>query len=228
MTVGGPAFAGDVEPVCGNGVLEGNEQCDDGNNANWDGCSHYCWNQLCEIAPPQDCAMASVGKLTLQRRGEGDTMTGTIRLELSGFDDVALADFGDPVFNVTRHDVCFYGDRPYPYGELVVARGLARCGEKACWRQKGEESYVYADRNADSWGVKKILLQSSAGGGRISFAAQLKKNGPWMPVMTEEFANDAIAEIRVVTSEGACFGASMTDVLVNTEARFKARIPPIR
>ncbi len=29
-------------PVCGNGILEQGEQCDDGNNLNGDGCSGYC------------------------------------------------------------------------------------------------------------------------------------------------------------------------------------------
>jgi cysteine-rich repeat protein len=28
---------------CGNGVTEGIEECDDGNNANGDGCNEICW-----------------------------------------------------------------------------------------------------------------------------------------------------------------------------------------
>jgi cysteine-rich repeat protein len=37
-------FAALIEPapVCGNGVIEGGEQCDDGNTANADGCSDVC------------------------------------------------------------------------------------------------------------------------------------------------------------------------------------------
>ena len=30
------------EPVCGNGIVEGDEECDDGNNADGDGCSSTC------------------------------------------------------------------------------------------------------------------------------------------------------------------------------------------
>jgi cysteine-rich repeat protein len=33
--------------VCGNGVLEGGEQCDDGNNNNFDGCSEHCTIEIC-------------------------------------------------------------------------------------------------------------------------------------------------------------------------------------
>jgi len=29
-------------PVCGNGILEGNEACDDGNNVSGDGCTMFC------------------------------------------------------------------------------------------------------------------------------------------------------------------------------------------
>ena len=32
----------DCQPTCGNGVVEGTEQCDDGNNNNNDGCSNQC------------------------------------------------------------------------------------------------------------------------------------------------------------------------------------------
>ena len=34
-------------PVCGNGVVEGNEWCDDGNTANNDGCSSGCIEEFC-------------------------------------------------------------------------------------------------------------------------------------------------------------------------------------
>ena len=34
-------------PICGNGVREGNEQCDDGNTNNNDNCSNSCRNPIC-------------------------------------------------------------------------------------------------------------------------------------------------------------------------------------
>ena len=33
--------------VCGNGTLEGSEECDDGNTASEDGCSSSCMNEFC-------------------------------------------------------------------------------------------------------------------------------------------------------------------------------------
>ncbi len=34
--------AHEPQPVCGNGIVEGNEQCDDSNTQNGDGCNQYC------------------------------------------------------------------------------------------------------------------------------------------------------------------------------------------
>jgi cysteine-rich repeat protein len=39
-------------PVCGNGAIEGTEQCDDGNTADGDGCNHLCENELGTCTPP--------------------------------------------------------------------------------------------------------------------------------------------------------------------------------
>ncbi len=39
---GGDDGGGGVPPGCGDGVISGNEQCDDGNTADGDGCSHTC------------------------------------------------------------------------------------------------------------------------------------------------------------------------------------------
>lgn len=36
------SFQVTIDPVCGNGVLESWEQCDDGNTNAWDGCSNFC------------------------------------------------------------------------------------------------------------------------------------------------------------------------------------------
>ena len=42
-----PACRGPVVPVCGDGILEGNEDCDDGNTKDCDGCSHTCKIEVC-------------------------------------------------------------------------------------------------------------------------------------------------------------------------------------
>ena len=53
---------GEPEPVCGNGIIESSEQCDDNNNVNGDGCSSTCIieepEEVCGdgiIQSPEEC-----------------------------------------------------------------------------------------------------------------------------------------------------------------------------
>jgi len=52
-----------IAPVCGNGTLEGDETCDDGNTADGDGCSATCTvevaAELDEVEPNNDAAQAT-------------------------------------------------------------------------------------------------------------------------------------------------------------------------
>ena len=38
----GPVFVATIAGICGNGVVEANEECDDGNTVDGDGCSSTC------------------------------------------------------------------------------------------------------------------------------------------------------------------------------------------
>jgi cysteine-rich repeat protein len=225
-----PAFAGDVA-VCGNGAVEAEEQCDDGNTLNWDGCNENCARRLCVSPAPTGCIMANHGKLSVTERGKDDKRTGKFKLELSGFaEDVALLDFGDPVFGTTRYDLCIYGDERDPNGNLVVARGFQMCGKKqsSCWKKKKEDTYVYSDPEMVWWGIRSITLQAGeAGGGRISYTAAEGKKSE-MPLLNSALEGDAYVDIRLMTDDGRCFGAELLDVIVNDRMRFKARGDEIR
>jgi fibro-slime domain-containing protein len=69
--------------VCGNGKVEGSEQCDDGNNATGDGCSPFC--RLEPVCPPAggECTTACgdglllpIDKLNGQECDDGNTVDG--------------------------------------------------------------------------------------------------------------------------------------------------------
>jgi cysteine-rich repeat protein len=223
-----PAHGGAGDAVCGDSAVEGTEQCDDGNTEDWDGCSASCQIRLCMDPPPPDCVMAFHGTLSVSQRGKDDKRTAKFKLELSGFsEDAALLDFGDPVFGLTRYDLCVYGELPYPYGQVIVPRGFDTCGkkEKACWKKKGEDTYVYSDEDLLASGVRKILFQAGPRGeGRISVTAARTKKSPYLGLMNSALEGDASAEIRIMSSDGRCFGGSFTDLLVNETERFKARV----
>src|SRR5258705_7936076 len=52
------SLAGIVGQVCGNGTVEGTEQCDDGNTNSGDGCAYNCIIELCgngTLDPGEEC-----------------------------------------------------------------------------------------------------------------------------------------------------------------------------
>jgi|GEM_PF-1227194 len=56
--VTGSATKSWVTPQCGNGVVEGGEQCDDGNQNNNDACTNACLHKRCGdgyVQPPEQC-----------------------------------------------------------------------------------------------------------------------------------------------------------------------------
>ena len=72
-----------VRTVCGNGVREGSEQCDDGNNNTGDGCSPFCRNEPICPAAGGACASACGDGLLLavdiangQECDDGNTVSG--------------------------------------------------------------------------------------------------------------------------------------------------------
>jgi cysteine-rich repeat protein len=57
-TITGTATKSWVTPQCGNGVVEGGEECDDGNQANNDSCTNACANAVCGdqiVGPGEQC-----------------------------------------------------------------------------------------------------------------------------------------------------------------------------
>lgn len=103
----------DVTPICGNGIVEAGEQCDDGNTNNNDACSNAC-----TINQPTDPSF-SISK-TLSNGAEigtfevGDTITFNVTILNDGdtdFTSVEFRDVFDPVFlNYTSGNVTIAGE----------------------------------------------------------------------------------------------------------------------
>jgi len=63
---GGSGDPGPSGPTCGDGVVEGGEECDDGNTVNGDGCSAGCLNQFgILITSPEEGEVSSILDLDL-------------------------------------------------------------------------------------------------------------------------------------------------------------------
>jgi len=48
--------------LCGNGVVEGDEECDDGNITDRDGCSSVCLTEFAAAGPPTNKSSSSKHK----------------------------------------------------------------------------------------------------------------------------------------------------------------------
>ena len=94
-------------PICGNGILESGEVCDDGNVVNGDGCSNsckieFCGDNLCNGAEtcstcPTDCGICSPGIGV----GPNDTcfLSGTLILTLESDIEIQNVKVGDIILS---------------------------------------------------------------------------------------------------------------------------------
>jgi cysteine-rich repeat protein len=215
--------------VCGDAVLDEGEQCDDGNTLPYDGCSQTCRLRYCKTPAPTDCVMAKHGKIRIQERGEGDRTRASWKIDIADFGEAtAPADFGDPVFGVTRYDICVYGDRDEPHANLVVARGFDQCGpkQKSCWRLLGDEGYRYTDPDWSASGVRTIdLVASATGGGRIRISAKRGQEKIALPPLTKRLEKNQTARVYVLSTDGRCFGTEFPYVQANDVDDFRATNP---
>lgn len=225
------AFAGLARVAgCGDGVLDAEEeQCDDGNTEDGDGCDSRCRIRLCLIPAATGCIEATEGKLSIRQKGEGDKSRGKFAVELGAFaEDVEALDFGNPVFDTTRFDLCVYGASDDLVGQLIVDRGFGLCGPKdeTCWKPLDDRGYRYKDKERLAGGIgEMLLLAGPAGDGEIRVGAKRTKKSQRLPRMTQALAGGTQAEIRLMSSHGRCVAATLDDVKRADEGRFVGSAP---
>jgi len=144
ITFGGNVSEGnDTSPVCGNGILESGEQCDDGNTISNDGCSSACqnestggtqinWNLNLDAQPSYTITTAVGGILNIISGGKQYTLditeagTQTITFKISGtsYDSfiTLLLDKGLKIdFDKDgNNDALFILDSISPSGESII------------------------------------------------------------------------------------------------------------
>jgi cysteine-rich repeat protein len=223
-----PAFVGLAHfGGCGDGILDPGEACDDGNVLDGDGCNATCKVRLCRVPPSDACVVARRASLSIKEKRTDKKDVARLALKLQGFDEaVAQSDFGDPVFQTTRFDVCVYGESDDLVAQMIVDRGFDTCGEKqqTCWKPIGEKGYRYSDKSMDSAGIGSILaVGGKAGQGKVQVKGQRTKKSRRLPRMAGALEGDSRATIQVVASDGRCFGAELPNVKRAENGQFKAR-----
>jgi cysteine-rich repeat protein len=221
-----PARAG-AEELCGNGALDGDEECDDGNLEDGDGCNATCRIRLCLAAPPSDCIAAARASLSVRQKITEKKDVGSLNLSIGGFsEEVSQLDFGDPVFDTTRYDLCIYGQDDRLRSQLIVSRGFRSCGEKkqSCWKLVRDQGYLYRDPDLTASGVgSMLLLGGSPGAGKIEVRGRRTKESQRLPRISGVLAGHTRASLRLMVGGGRCVSASLDDVQIADENRFRAR-----
>jgi cysteine-rich repeat protein len=229
--------------VCGNGEIEGDEECDDGNTAGGDCCDANCQpepegspceedDELCttdacdgdgecdhEEEPAPDCRSTAAGGATLVLRDtEGDAKD-LIMWKWRRGAATTKAEFGDPT-EATSYALCVYDDS----GLLVTltAPASGTCGNHACWTSP-PGGFRYRDPERTPEGVADLLLQQGRRDGRTKLV--LEATGENLDVPDLGVLESPLTVQLRRSGSPLCWGARYTfpPARRNDEVRFRDR-----
>ena len=223
----------DVPGVCGDGVLNTGEQCDDGNTTDGDGCSALCQDEevvaICAPAPLSSCNEAAKASLSIVEKKPGNEKW---KVTLKGLADATTAaSFGDPVSGSTAITTCVYDAEGALVNGVLVDRAGQTCGPKGkpCWKVKGDKGWSYKDPDAGADGARKLTVQSGPDGkGKLQLQAgnKVKKSQAALPTgVAAALQNVAAVRVQVVTSDAGCFDALLGSVKKADGEQVKAKAP---
>jgi len=259
-----PDVAGLVEPaaelvvdaalraclVCGNGIQEHGETCDDGNTVSGDGCtadcvSEFCIGQtpgypataLCDDDDPctlDVCSRAThqcvsthepqpicqAGRSTVLIEDRFTSSGDRLRWKWRGISGTARDDFGHPDVD-TSLALCVYDDRA---SEPVLATTV-RIPPGRLW-SASSSGFSYKDREAANDGVTRVRLLAAAGD---VAKIVLKADGANVPIpsaVSDEtiLAQDPEVIVQLVADGGMCWSSTFRPERTKqrSRVRFKA------
>jgi cysteine-rich repeat protein len=245
----GPDYAACVTGcgVCGNGVLEGDEECDDGNTVPGDCCDATCHfeptgsachdpEDLCSTGicdDSGDCDSDDVPSTTCREPVAAGDASLTMHNSANSAKDLLLwtyrrgpatrvVEFGAPSTNTT-YALCVY-DAEGLEASITVPSG-ATCNGHSCWSERGG-SPRYRNPARDPDGATLVILQPGRrdGGTKIVFKASGSNLN--LPDLSS-LASPVTVQLR---RDGSlvCWGAqySFPPARRNAGARFRDRSDP--
>ena len=170
---------------------------------------------VCDPAPRGDCIAAGSAKLSVKEKKPGSEKLSLALKKLAT--PVTPDQFGNPVTGASRYDVCVYDGAGAFAGGVGVDQAGDTCGKKAkaCWKDLSGRGFKYADGNAAAGVTKLTAKGGDAGKGKLTLAAanKSKKGQNGLPTGTAAaLAGATSITAQVVVDDGACFGATLTQV----------------
>jgi cysteine-rich repeat protein len=234
-----------VEPVavCGNGVVEPGEQCDDGDATGQPGdcCTASCQFQpagvacadegdlctldLCNatgtcthsIAPSPVCATPTVAQgasLLLQIKSPGKNQA---QFKWGKGPVVPLSDFGNPSGSeLTR--ICVYTQTaPNTWG--LALRGSPSVSGGGLWKSS-DTGWKFTSKTGSPDSITGVVLKSASAPLKAKVQVKAKGN-PALSALPLQTSPGVVAQFK--TSLGTCWGATFSTPTVNTATKFKAK-----
>jgi cysteine-rich repeat protein len=219
-------------PSCGDGILDGGEDCDDGNTSNGDCCSSTCEFEpedsecvnammvcgsgrcnstgSCLLAPRSGCRSALKSLLVI--KDVDDDSKDKLIWKWSKGEATEQADFGDPTA-ATYYEFCVYAG--------TATALVADAQVTGPWSAIGTTGYKYSVPSGLPSGIQKAILK---GGDAGRAKAKVKGKGTNLPDRSEmPMGLPLPVTAQLISSDAACFESSFdaADVIKNDSEQFK-------
>lgn len=222
----------EIEPVCGDGELDANEECDDGNLDAGDCCSPTCTLEVtcpsCEVcdpgsggcveAPRTGCAVPVAplkAKLVLKdvSPDAGDLL---VWKWVKGEQTLSHL-IGDPLA-ADSYGLCLYAASDLVLRAEAPAAGV--CGARPCWKAAKTRGFIYKDREGTPDGLVKIVIRSGDDGKSKVVA---KGKGELLPDVDLPLSLPVTMQMQ--STNGRCWEATYfaPGVIRSDDGQFKGR-----
>jgi cysteine-rich repeat protein len=231
---------------CGNGVLDPGEQCDDGNNANGDGCDAFCHIETCYICSGQPSACAPApngspcddGDPCAKNTCDGSGACTGLRSCRSAEKSMLLvktsttASKDKLTWKWINGAATTLTDLGVPTGTtnytLCVYAGTAvatvNLPAGSDWKAAGITGFKFKDPTGIPDGAQKVSLKSGAAG---KAKALVKGRGSNLPDTLVPPLTLPVTAQLVNDTNDVCFGSvfNTSNVIKNDTRQFKAKTP---
>jgi hypothetical protein len=184
-----------------------------------------CTLEPCLAAPVPGCLDAAQAQLSSSEKTPGKAK---LKVQWKKVTNATTQGaFGDPVTGTTRVALCLYDDVGTLIHGFVVDRAGQLCAGKPCWKANGAKGYGYKDKAAGSDGIIKIGYgagDAEKGKADVAGANNAAKSQTSLPTgVVAALSGNTHPTMQLVTSDGFCLGATMTETTTDDGLEYKAR-----